>query len=151
MKHNRKVVSAVVAIVAIVAIGVMTVAVQAQAKSNAWKDFFSQDEATAIKKMVGNYIQDQLDSGKKDWKGIISGKAIDKGAIDASKVNSSIAKRKVYTGTFPASEAARDAISCVDNDPDECTYFVKISIPEINITSSDITECQCLHKIILYR
>ncbi len=141
MKHTRKLVSAVVA-VAIVAIGVMTAASQAQAASNAWKDFFSQDEATAIKKMVGSYIQNQLEDGKKDWKGVISGKAIDNGAIDSKKVDSSITKKKIYTGTMPTSATGADKV-IIDDEEGTTDYFKKIS--------SDAVELNNNPQIALYK
>lgn len=110
---------AIAAIFALIAIGTP----RAQAGVN-WADYFTKDEASAIKKMVDKYIRNQIENESEKWEGVINKDAVD----------DSIAKRKVYTGTFPASIDDADAVDCVEDDPDECSYHKKIAVPEIDIS-----------------
>jgi hypothetical protein len=93
-------------------------------KTNAafdWEKYFSKNEGTAIKRMVDNYIRDQIEENDKNWKGIIGKKQVD----------NSIAKRKVYTGTI----ACDDSIADESNESGENTYYYKkISVPELDLS-----------------
>lgn len=136
-----------VAAMAVVALFLITT-VKAEAAWKGWTEYFTQDESKAIKKMVDAYIRDSIEDEDKRWKDLISGSLIKDGDIDADKVDSSIAKRKVYTGTFPASTTVANGTHCSASDVDECDYFVKISVPEVNITSTDITDVNVYTKSI---
>ncbi|MDH4330263.1 MAG: hypothetical protein OEV93_01805 [Candidatus Moranbacteria bacterium] len=99
----------------------MCVPGNAQAKSD-WKNYFSTEESKAIKKMVKKSILNELDNPDDDWKGAISKKA----------VGSSIAKRKVYTGTYVANSAAN--ATYYDSEEDVTYYYQRIDSPEIEIS-----------------
>lgn len=111
-----------------------------------WTEYFTQDEGKAIKKMVDSYIRDSIESKDKRWKDIISGSTIKDDSIDKDKVDDTIAKRKVYTGTFPASEDDAD-ISYTDED-DNILYFKKISVPEADVSNSNVTDLNFYTKSV---
>ncbi len=93
-----------------------------QAATN-WADYFTKDEASSIKKMVDKYIRGQIDDNEKEWKGVIGKKQVD----------DSVAKKKIHTGTYPSSIDDADVTSCDEEDIDECNYYVKVHISEIDI------------------
>lgn len=108
-------------LVIIVAISIIAIP-KAQAATN-WADYFTKDEASSIKKMVDKYIRGQIDDNEKEWKGVIGKKQVD----------NSIAKKKIYTGTYPSSIDDADITDCDEEDIDECGYYVKVHISEIDI------------------
>ncbi|MDX9913345.1 MAG: hypothetical protein RBS77_02070 [Candidatus Moranbacteria bacterium] len=109
----------------------------AEAKSN-WDQYFSVDEAKAIKNMVKKSIINEFENPDGDWKEIIGSKLLKDGVIDADKVGDDIAKKKIYTGTYPSSINDADKVVCDDVDVDECDYYLKISIPEIDVNDSPL-------------
>jgi hypothetical protein len=104
-------------------VAVLIIAIPKTQAATNWADYFTKDEAASIKKMVDKYIRGQIDDNEKEWKGVIGNKQVDK----------SIAKKKIYTGTYPSSISDADVTSCDEEDIDECNYYVKIHISEIDI------------------
>jgi hypothetical protein len=52
-----------------------------------WADYFSRNEIKSIKKAVKKSVRNELKHPDKNWKGIISQKTLEDGAIDYSKLN----------------------------------------------------------------
>lgn len=130
MQNKKKL---ILVAVASVAIGAAMFAGQVKASSS-WKDYFSENEANSLKKYVAEYIREQLKNNNKDWKGIISAKELDNGTINADKVDSTVAKKKVITLKINSLSEA-DKTTTYEGGIDTI-YWKKISIPEINIENS---------------
>ena len=129
---NNKIIST---LLCIIFAGVLLInPLKAKAAFN-WADYFTKDEATTIKKMVDKYIRGQIEEDAKNWKGIIGKKQVD----------DTIVKQKVYTGTINCSESFADDTTASPSDPDEITYYKKISIPEIDL--SEIPQVSLYVKI----
>ena len=107
---------AIIAVFSIIAIP------KVQAATN-WADYFTNDEASTIKKMVDKYIRSEIEDDEKKWKGVIG----------KQQVDNSVAKKKIYTGTYPSSIDDADITDCDEEDEDECSYYAKVHISEINI------------------
>lgn len=116
----------------IVAVMLMMVALatipasKTQAAWKGWAEYFSQDEGKAIKKMVDSYIRESIEGNDKRWRDIISGSNLKDGEIDSEKVDNSITKRKVYTGTVACDAGIADATN-------GGYYYKKIAIPEVKL------------------
>jgi len=123
-----------------------TLSVSKANAASSWKDYFSQNESNAIKSMVGSYIKDQLSSASGDWKGLISGKAINPsslsasklkdGSINADKVDGTITKRVIFTGTAPTNANQADSSSANPDNPPYTDYFKKIVTDKIDTTKN---------------
>lgn len=131
MKHK----STIVAIAALAVLGITMLAPTTKAATN-WKDYFSKDEGKAIAKLADKYIREQLDDNAKEWKGLISSKTVD----------SSIAKKKIFTGSISCSEAFADkAIVYDDGSPanledDSTEYYKKVSFDDIDMKKPPVIQ-----------
>jgi len=103
----------------------------ATAKPFDWGTYFSKNEITAIRRAVADYIQGEIKNKDNDWKGLISGSQLKDNAVGTDKVSSSIAKRKVYTGTIDCSDTGYDVKYGTGEDTE---YWKKIHVPEIDIS-----------------
>ncbi|HMN19231.1 MAG TPA: hypothetical protein PKA31_01380 [Candidatus Moranbacteria bacterium] len=122
-----------------VLLGVLGVAVLGASKAEAassWKDYFTRDEAKVIKKTAEKYIREQIEQNSKEWKGIISSKMIDDEAINAKKVDGTIAKKKVVTVKIDSVDEADKMVGLGGMSFTDSAYYKKISIPEIKTSDS---------------
>lgn len=133
MQNKKKL---VVIAIASVAIGAVMFTSQAKAASSSWKEYFSENEANSLKKYVAEYIREQLKNNNKDWKGVISAKELDNGTINADKVDNTIAKKKIYTGSVTCDKSFATKTTAPAGDPDELSFYKKIEIPEIRLSDA---------------
>lgn len=156
--QNKKLFVGLVALGVFLAVSVPA---QASQKYN-WKDHFSYAEMKSVKKNVVESVKDKFENDS-DWKDVISGSNIKNGAIatenikdssvtvekikdgsvttekikdgtiKAADVDSSIVKKKIYTGKAPSGTSGADKVTTGGSDGDE--FYFKISIPEINISN----------------
>jgi hypothetical protein len=95
---------------AIISVGMTLSAPEARAASN-WKNYFSNEEAKSMKKMVANYVRDQIEENKASWKGIISGKNIKKNSITADNLKDGVMDVEVEDGAIDNAKLADSAVT----------------------------------------
>jgi len=109
-----------------------------------WKDYFSFEQMTAIKKDTNQSVVNKLKTAS-DWKGVVSGRNIKNGAIDSSKLSSSgCSSGQVlkWDGTTWAcsSDAVSDGfITNIKIASDAAIDYSKLNLGS-NITSANITD-----------
>lgn len=144
MQKNKKVFVGVV-----IAGFAMFVSNSAQASSSKydWKKHFSYEEVKSLKKQTSNSIKNKFKDDS-DWKDIISGsnikddavtsEKIKNGTIGAADVDSSIVKKKIYTGTAPDNASKADKTITTNDVDSTILYFFKLNAPEISTSNMPI-------------